>query len=86
VTSLLVVSTLISAIWLGKWVKNVVALSYDTFNCRTNTPRKQGGLGKMDIPLLSDLTKQISTDYGVLLEDQGISLRLGQDTCTCTCC
>jgi len=44
----------------------------------TNTPRKQGGLGKMKIPLVSDLTKQISKDYGVLLEDgedAGVSLR-----------
>ena len=29
----------------------------------------------MNIPILSDLTKQISRDYGVLLEDAGISLR-----------
>ena len=42
---------------------------------RTNLPRKKGGLGQMKIPLLSDITKQISKDYGVLLEDQGISLR-----------
>ena len=42
---------------------------------RTAQPRKKGGLGKMDIPILSDITKQISKDYGVLLEDQGISLR-----------
>lgn len=57
---------------------DVVACSVDSHFSHlawTNTPRKQGGLGKMDIPLLSDLTKQISTDYGVLLEDQGISLR-----------
>ncbi|ETN67923.1 thioredoxin-dependent peroxidase [Anopheles darlingi] len=40
-----------------------------------NQPRKSGGLGKLDYPLLADLTKQISTDYGVLLEDAGISLR-----------
>lgn len=39
------------------------------------TPRKEGGLGKMQIPLVSDLTKEISRSYGVLLEDQGISLR-----------
>lgn len=39
-----------------------------------NTPRKKGGLGSMEIPLLSDLTKQISSDYGVLL-DAGIALR-----------
>ena len=29
----------------------------------------------MNIPLVSDLTKSISRDYGVLLEDQGITLR-----------
>ncbi|XP_035776702.1 peroxiredoxin-2-like [Anopheles albimanus] len=40
-----------------------------------NQPRKSGGLGKLDYPLLADLTKQISADYGVLLEDAGISLR-----------
>jgi len=41
----------------------------------TNVSPKKGGLGKMEIPLLSDITKQISRDYGVLLEDQGVSLR-----------
>lgn len=41
----------------------------------TERPRKQGGLGKMSIPILADLTKQISRDYGVLLEDEGVSLR-----------
>ncbi|XP_038677141.1 thioredoxin-dependent peroxide reductase, mitochondrial isoform X2 [Scyliorhinus canicula] len=40
-----------------------------------NIPRKNGGLGHMNIPLLSDLTKQISRDYGVLLENAGIALR-----------
>ncbi|XP_058839720.1 peroxiredoxin-2 [Topomyia yanbarensis] len=39
-----------------------------------NTPRKEGGLGKIEYPLLADLTKKISADYGVLL-DEGISLR-----------
>jgi len=32
-------------------------------------------LGKLNYPLLSDMTKEVSFDYGVLLEDQGISLR-----------
>lgn len=31
----------------------------------------------MNIPILSDLTKQISRDYGVLLEGPGIALRWG---------
>ncbi|CBY14087.1 unnamed protein product [Oikopleura dioica] len=56
----------------------VVAASVDshfTHLAWTKTPRKEGGLGKMNIPLVSDLTKSISRDYGVLLEDQGITLR-----------
>ena len=40
-----------------------------------NTPREEGGLTGLKLPLLSDLTKQIAKDYGVLLEDEGISLR-----------
>jgi len=40
-----------------------------------NSPRKDGGLGNLAYPLLSDLTKKISSDYGVLLENEGISLR-----------
>ena len=41
----------------------------------TRQPRSTGGLGPIKIPLLSDLTKQISRDYGVLLEDKGITTR-----------
>ncbi|MBX7149821.1 peroxiredoxin [bacterium] len=40
----------------------------------TNTPRKEGGLGKIEYPLLADLNKKIGADYGVLL-DAGITLR-----------
>jgi peroxiredoxin 2/4 len=39
-----------------------------------NTPRKEGGIGPIKYPLVSDLTKQIARDYGVLL-DGGIALR-----------
>ncbi|XP_044522754.1 peroxiredoxin-4 isoform X2 [Gracilinanus agilis] len=56
----------------------VVACSVDsqfTHLAWINTPRKQGGLGPMKIPLLSDLTHQISKDYGVYLEDSGHTLR-----------
>jgi alkyl hydroperoxide reductase subunit AhpC len=35
-----------------------------------NTPRKQGGLGKMNIPILADKTKDISRRYGVLKVNQ----------------
>ena len=39
-----------------------------------NTPVDQGGIGPIQFPLVSDISKSISDDYGVLLED-GISLR-----------
>lgn len=42
----------------------------------TNASRKDGGLGgNLNIPLLSDITKKISQDYGVLLKKMGVSLR-----------
>jgi len=56
----------------------VVAISVDsqfTHLAWINTPREQGGLGKINIPLLSDLTHQISKDYGVYLQDVGHALR-----------
>ncbi|KAK2151157.1 hypothetical protein LSH36_374g05036 [Paralvinella palmiformis] len=40
-----------------------------------NTPRKEGGLGGLQYPLLSDFGKTISRDYGVLVEQAGIALR-----------
>ncbi|XP_029414303.1 peroxiredoxin-4 isoform X2 [Nannospalax galili] len=56
----------------------VVACSVDsqfTHLAWINTPRRQGGLGPIRIPLLSDLNHQISKDYGVYLEDSGHTLR-----------
>jgi len=38
-------------------------------------PRKQGGLGGLSYPLVSDFNKSISRDYGVLIEEAGIALR-----------
>lgn len=32
-------------------------------------------LGKINYPLASDMTKKVSTEYGVLLEEEGIALR-----------
>ena len=40
-----------------------------------NTPVDKGGIGKVRYPLVADLNKTISTDYGVLLDDAGIALR-----------
>ncbi|KAL4237049.1 Peroxiredoxin-2 [Mactra antiquata] len=40
-----------------------------------NTPRKQGGLGNMNIPLLSDKTYDIAKSYGVFKEDEAVTFR-----------
>uniref|UniRef100_A0A3B5KXJ2 thioredoxin-dependent peroxiredoxin n=1 Tax=Xiphophorus couchianus TaxID=32473 RepID=A0A3B5KXJ2_9TELE len=56
----------------------VIAASVDSHFSHfawTNTPRKQGGLGAMKIPLVSDTRRTISTDYGVLKDDEGIAYR-----------
>uniref|UniRef100_M4CB36 thioredoxin-dependent peroxiredoxin n=1 Tax=Brassica campestris TaxID=3711 RepID=M4CB36_BRACM len=39
------------------------------------TDRKSGGLGDLNYPLISDVTKSISKSFGVLIHDQGIALR-----------
>lgn len=44
----------------------------------SSLPRNKGGLGGCKYPLLSDLTKSIAKDYGVLIEDgddAGVALR-----------
>ena len=61
----------------------VLAISVDSTHSHLawiQTPRSKGGLGKMAIPVLADLTKSISRDFGVLIEnptdgDCGIALR-----------
>lgn len=40
----------------------------------TQVPRKEGGIGKIDYPLLGDKSGKISTDYGVLTPS-GLPLR-----------
>lgn len=41
-----------------------------------NTPRKEGGLGKdLKLPLIADKSMKIARDYGVLIEEDGITLR-----------
>ncbi|XP_014219751.1 peroxiredoxin 1 [Copidosoma floridanum] len=56
----------------------VIAASTDshfTHLAWVNTPRKQGGLGKLDIPLLADKSGNISRSYGVYNEETGIPFR-----------
>jgi peroxiredoxin 2/4 len=40
-----------------------------------NTDRADNGLGQLNYPLAADTTQQVSKDYGVLIEDEGIALR-----------
>mmetsp|Transcript_68499 Transcript_68499/g.61545 ORF Transcript_68499/g.61545 Transcript_68499/m.61545 type:complete len:197 (-) Transcript_68499:103-693(-) len=35
----------------------------------SNQERKKGGIGKLNIPLLADVTRKVCRDYGVLLDD-----------------
>jgi peroxiredoxin (alkyl hydroperoxide reductase subunit C) len=56
----------------------VVGVSVDsqfTHLAWKNTPVEQGGIGNIQYPLVADLNKQISRDYGVLLEEGGVALR-----------
>lgn len=40
-----------------------------------NTPRQKGGIQGVQYPILSDLNKSIARDYGVLMQEEGISYR-----------
>jgi peroxiredoxin (alkyl hydroperoxide reductase subunit C) len=57
---------------------NIVFVSVDTKHSLwhwQNVPRQYGGLGQVDIALLSDPSHKMSKDYGVLIEKEGICLR-----------
>ena len=56
----------------------VIGVSTDSvFSHRAwlQTPREKGGVEGLRYPLAADATKQVSRDYGVLVEDKGIALR-----------
>ncbi|XP_045151846.1 peroxiredoxin-1-like [Echinops telfairi] len=56
----------------------VTGASVDSHFCHLawiSTPKKEGGLGPMNIPLVSDPKCTIAQDYGVLKVDEGISFR-----------
>jgi len=56
---------------------NIIGVSVDSqfshFAWR-ETPINEGGIGRVDMPLVADLTKQIARDYDVLLDD-AVALR-----------
>jgi len=57
---------------------DVIGVSTDSaFSHRAwiQTPRNKGGVEGLAYPLAADSTKQVSSDYGVLIQDKGIALR-----------
>uniref|UniRef100_A0A8C8YMR4 Peroxiredoxin-2 n=1 Tax=Prolemur simus TaxID=1328070 RepID=A0A8C8YMR4_PROSS len=60
---------------LGCEVLGVSVDSQFTHLAWINTPRKEGGLGPLNIPLLADVSRSLSHDYGVLKDDEGIAYR-----------
>lgn len=56
----------------------VIGVSTDTIHTHLawiNTDREKNGLGQLKYPLAADTNHKVSSDYGVLLEDEGIALR-----------
>merc|ERR1719216_744499 len=67
-----------SAEAFSKMNTNVVGASVDSQYSHlawANTPRAQGGLGNIKIPIIADLTRSISRDYGVMMESEGHTCR-----------
>ncbi len=55
----------------------LVGVSVDNEHCKyawKQVPRENGGLGNIDYPLVADVTREISEDYGVLSEG-GVAYR-----------
>ena len=55
---------------IGASVLGVSTDSHHTHLAWTKTPRTEGGLGTISYPLLADISKDLSKDYGVLVTDQ----------------
>jgi len=56
----------------------VIGVSTDTVHTHLawiNTPREENGLGTLNYPLAADTNHQVSKQYGVLIEEEGVALR-----------
>ncbi|XP_058293703.1 peroxiredoxin-2-like [Hylobates moloch] len=58
---------------LGCEVLGILVDSQFTHLAWINIPRKEGGLGPLNIPLLANVTRRLSEDYGVLKTDECIA-------------
>ena len=57
----------------------IIGLSTDTIHTHlawVNTDRKDNSLEQLKYPLAADTNHKVSRDYGVLIEEEGIALRL----------
>ncbi len=57
---------------------DLVAVSCDSHFSHlawTQTPRKEGGLGAMKIPVMADFNKKIAQAFGVLEPEMGVAFR-----------
>ena len=59
----------------GAEVLGVSIDSHFTHHAWRNTPVDKGGIGPIQHPLISDLTKNIARDFDVLTPDGGVALR-----------
>ena len=59
----------------GAEVLGVSIDSHFTHHAWRNTPLDKGGIGPIQHPLISDLTKNIARDFDVLTPDGGVALR-----------
>jgi len=60
---------------IGAEVVGVSTDSVYSHRAWLQTPRDKGGVEGLRYPLASDITKQVSADYGVLIEEKGVALR-----------
>lgn len=54
----------------SSWLVALLFLLQFSHLAWVQTDRKSGGLGDLNYPLVSDVTKSISKSYGVLIPDQ----------------
>jgi len=60
---------------IGCEVLGISTDSHFTHFAWTQQPRKEGGIGSMNIPLLADPSHKITREYGVLKEEEGLAFR-----------
>ena len=60
---------------LGAEVIGISTDSHFTHLAWLKQNRADGGLGKIEYPLIADISKQMSKDYGVLVEEEGDPMR-----------